>query len=156
MRNATYLAPAEVHQISEVTETKHYTKASSGFREALPVDNNYKLAAGGYLSTVNDLLTFGQYILTGGAITASVKDDFLRAQQVNGTATYYGLGWQVSQDAKGRRFYGHVGSTVGAYSNFFIYPGAEVVFVVLINCTEPKIQEALDEVLAFFLSPERA
>jgi serine beta-lactamase-like protein LACTB len=66
---------------------------------------------------------------------------------VNGKPTCYGLGWQVSEDEKGRRYFGHVGSSVGAYSNLFVYPEERMVFSILINCTDPKVQETLDEVI---------
>jgi serine beta-lactamase-like protein LACTB len=66
---------------------------------------------------------------------------------VNGKQTYYGLGWQVSEDKKGRRYFGHVGSSVGVYSSLFVYPEQQMVFSILINCTDPKVQETLDEAI---------
>ncbi|MEL6484616.1 MAG: serine hydrolase, partial [Bacteroidota bacterium] len=57
---------------------------------------------------------------------------------------YYGLGFQVSQDAAGRPYFGHVGNSVGAYSNFYVYPQQNVVVSILINCTDPKVQSDLD------------
>ncbi len=37
-----------------------YTRTRSGFRPAIPVDNRYKLAGGGYLSTSEDLAKLGR------------------------------------------------------------------------------------------------
>ena len=37
-----------------------YTRRRSGFRKAIPVDNQYKLAGGGYLSTSKDLAKLGK------------------------------------------------------------------------------------------------
>ena len=128
-----------------------YTKGISGFRKAIPVDNFYKLAGGGYLSTSEDIAKFGQAFLDKKVeIKESILNQFLTAQQVNGNSTYYGLGWQVSEDAKGRKFYGHVGNGVGGYSNFFVYPKEQLVFSILINCTDPKIQGELDAVINSF------
>ena len=75
---------------------------------------------------------------------------------VNGKPTYYGLGWQVSTDKKGRHFYGHIGNGVGGYSNFFVYPKQQVVFSILVNCTNPEIQQELDEVVDEILNNLKA
>lgn len=124
-----------------------YTKNRNGFREAMAVDNFYKLAGGGYLSTSMDIAKLGQVYLEGKLLTDAVRDEFLSSQEINGQPTHYGLGWQVSEDAKGRQFYGHIGNGVGGYSNFFVYPQEQLVFSILINCTGPKVQEVLDKVV---------
>lgn len=128
-------------------ETVFYTKRQLGFREAIPVNNFYKLAGGGYLSTTTDIATLGQAYLDGYPLDKSILNEFLTSPTVNGTPTYYGLGWQVSRDKTGRPYFGHIGSSVGAYSNFFVYPKERMVFAILINCTDPNVQEVLDAVV---------
>ncbi|MBM1108139.1 beta-lactamase family protein [Aurantibacter crassamenti] len=128
-----------------------YSKNKLGFRKAITVDNYYKLAGGGYLSTVTDISKFGQSILNGEVFNETTKATFLTSEEINGVKTYYGLGWQVSEDASGRTFYGHVGNGVGGYSNFFVYPNEQLVFALLTNCTDPKIQEYLDQVVSLLL-----
>ena len=131
--------------------TKFYTKGITGFRKAIPVDNFYKLAGGGYLSTSEDIAKFGQAFLDKKVeISEEILNQFLTAQEVEGNSTYYGLGWQVSEDAKGRKFFGHVGNGVGGYSNFFVYPKEQLVFSILINCTDPKILQELDAIIYCF------
>ncbi|MDO6472909.1 serine hydrolase [Maribacter sp. 1_MG-2023] len=147
----------EVKDISALKEqnlvTAFYTKSISGFRKAIPVDNFYKLAGGGYLSTSEDIAKFGQAFLDKKVnVKEAILNQFLTAQQVDGNSTYYGLGWQVSEDAKGRKFFGHVGNGVGGYANFFVYPKEQLVFSIFINCTDPKIQEDLDAVIDSILS----
>ncbi|MDO6809436.1 serine hydrolase domain-containing protein [Zobellia galactanivorans] len=124
-----------------------YSKNKRGFRKAIPVNNHYKMAGGGFLSTTPDIAKFGQAYLEGRVLTPRLRNEFLRAQKVDGSSIYYGLGWQVSQDAQGRPYYGHVGNGVGGYSNFFVYPEEEMVFSILINCTDPKVQPELDVVI---------
>ncbi|WP_289041601.1 serine hydrolase domain-containing protein [uncultured Zobellia sp.] len=126
---------------------KFYSKNRLGFREAIPVDNFYKLAGGGFLSTAEDIARFGQAYLDEEVLTPNLEAEFLTAQTVNKGSTYYGLGWQVSEDVKGRRLYGHVGNGVGGYSNFFVYPEEQMVFSILTNCTDPKIQPELDAII---------
>ena len=122
-----------------------YSKNKLGFRKAIPVNNYFKLAGGGYLSTSENIAKFGQAFLDGQLFKAKLADEFLISQVVNETPTYYGLGWQVSEDKKGRKFFGHVGNGVGGYSNFFVYPEEQMVFSILVNCTNPGVQDELDE-----------
>ncbi len=126
---------------------KFYSRNRLGFRKAMPVNNFYKLASGGYLSTSIDIAKFGQAHLSKSVLKEEISSQFLTSGIVDGKPTYYGLGWQVSEDKKGRFFYGHVGNSVGGYSNLFIYPKEQMVFSILVNCTNPKVQDVLDEVL---------
>lgn len=122
-----------------------YTKTRIGFQNAVPVNNYYKLAGGGYLSTSNDISKLGQAILEEKLVKPEILKEILTPQTVNGKSTYYGLGFQVSQDNPGRDFVGHIGNSVGAYSNFFVYPTEKMVVSVLINCTDPKVQNDLNK-----------
>ncbi|WP_276165620.1 serine hydrolase domain-containing protein [Zobellia alginiliquefaciens] len=133
---------------------KFYSKNKIGFREAIPVDNFYKLAGGGFLSTTKDIAKFGQAYLEGKVLNKELRKEFLSAQKVNGASVYYGLGWQVSEDAKGRPYFGHVGNGVGGYSNFFVYPEENMVFSILTNCTDPKIQSQLDTIIDLLISAD--
>ena len=132
--------------------TSFYSKNRLGFRKAIPVNNYYKLASGGYLSTSDDIVKFGHAYLDGKVLNEEILSPFLTSEMVNGNKTYYGLGWQVSEDKRGRPFYGHIGNGVGGYSNFFVYPEQEMVFAILINCTNPNVQEELDNIIDTLLS----
>ncbi len=134
-----------------------YSRTRGGFRVASEVDNRYKLAGGGYLSTVGDLSRLGRACLKGEPCGKEALKAVLSPQTAAGQPTWYGLGWQVSKDAAGRPYFGHIGNGVGAYSNFFVYPEQGVVIGLLINCTDPKVQPVLDAgVEAVFLSLEGA
>jgi len=142
-----HLTQPEYPEVPIATCACFYSKRSLGFKKATPVHNIYKLAGGGYLSTASDVAKFGQALLNVSLGDETILKEFLTATEVNGASTYYGLGWQVSEDKKGRPFYGHVGNGVGGYANFFVYPAEEMVFSMVVNCTNPNIQEALDAVV---------
>ena len=129
-----------------------YSKNRLSFRKAIPVNNFYKLAGGGYLSTTEDIANFGLAYLDGKVLNEEILAPFLTSEIINGNKTYYGLGWQVSEDKKGRNYYGHVGNGVGGYSNLFVYPKQQMVFAILINCTNPNVQKELDEVIDVLIS----
>lgn len=124
-----------------------YSKQLNGFTKATPVNNFYKLAGGGYVSTSEDIARFGQAYLNHTVLDESVLNQFLTSETINSVPTCYGLGWQVSLDKKGRPFYGHVGNGVGGYALFYVYPEEQMVFSILMNCTNPGIEKELEEVV---------
>ena len=131
---------------------KFYTRYAGGFKIASAVDNRYKLAGGGFLTTSDDLARFGQACLEQRLLDELTWQALWQAGEINGESTYYGLGWEVSEDHQGRWRLGHTGNGVGGYSNFYIYPTEKAVVSILINCTDPKVQDALDEVTHNLLS----
>lgn len=128
-----------------------YSRGKSGFREAIPVDNRYKLAGGGYLSTADDIANFGQAFLDPAEAVVPDMSQFLAASVIGGNSTYYGLGWEVSEDKLGRPYFGHIGNGVGGYAVFYVYPKENMVFSILANCTNPRIQETLEEVVSLLI-----
>ncbi len=142
---------AEISTVTVPNKVSFYSKNRMGFRKAIPVNNFYKLAGGGYLSTASDIAKFGQAYLDKKAIDEVVIKDFLTSEKIKGEPIYYGLGWQVSEDKKGRPYYGHVGNGVGGYSVFYVYSEINMVFSILINCTNPKIEEELEEIIELLI-----
>ncbi|MEM8999688.1 MAG: serine hydrolase domain-containing protein [Bacteroidota bacterium] len=136
----------------KIPKAEFYSKTAMGFKNAVQVNNFYKLAGGGYLSTSADIAAMGQAILRQRLLKKETYDQLLTSQIVAGKPTYYGLGFQVSQDAQRRSFVGHVGNSVGAYTNFYIYPEEKTVVSVLINCTDPKVQIDLDKAFSDLMS----
>lgn len=131
--------------------TTFYSKGKLGFRKAIPVNNTYKLAGGGYLSTSSNIALFGQVYLDLKIRKAVAQSQFLTSAIINGTPTHYGLGWQVTEDKLGRPYYGHVGNGVGGYAVFYIYPEQDMVFSILINCTNPGVLDILEEIIGVLI-----
>ena len=121
-----------------------YSKTKNGYKRASRVNNTYKIAAGGYLSTVNDILKLGQAALDRSILEPSTWDEVLTQQFVMAQPTYYGLGWQCNQELDEMGYIGHIGQGVGAYTNLFVYPDAELVVALMINASVPNLQTALD------------
>ncbi|MBT8206600.1 MAG: beta-lactamase family protein [Eudoraea sp.] len=142
----------EAPDISKKNQAVCYSRWGSRFKKATPVDNRYKLAGGGYLTTVEDLIRFGKVILEK-KFCPEAMDQFLSPQKVKGKSTYYGLGWQVSEDSKGRPYFGHIGNQVGGYSYFKIFPESGLIIAALVNCSDPGIQEVLDGIGEEFQNP---
>ncbi|WP_420602667.1 serine hydrolase domain-containing protein [Flagellimonas sp.] len=150
MKNTHPSSKYDIDLKTKVNLSEFYTKTATGFKKAVAVNNNYKIAGGGYLSTSNDIAKLGDAILNQKLVAPKILKEVLTSQTVNGDSTYYGLGFQVSQDIEGKSFVGHVGNSVGAYSNFFVYPNEQTVISILINCTDPKVQNELDSINILF------
>ena len=117
------------------------------FRQAAKVDNYFKLAGGGYLSTSEDVAKLGNTYLDKSFIDEKVASQFINSQKIDEKLTYYGLGWEASFDKQGRPYYGHTGNGIGGYAIFRVYPNQEMVFSMLTNVTNPGIEEEIDQVI---------
>jgi CubicO group peptidase (beta-lactamase class C family) len=101
---------------------------------AMPVNNSYKWAGGGFLSTAEDLVKFANGILNNKLFSSQTREEFWTSCELaDGSRTNYGLGWIDNVDDVGRKYVGHSGGSVGGTSMLLIYPEEKVVVVVLIN-----------------------
>jgi CubicO group peptidase (beta-lactamase class C family) len=127
-----------------------YTRedASGDVRNVLWVDNSYKWASGGFVSTTEDLVRFAN-VLAAGQL---VKPETLRLlwtslETRDGKETGYGLGWSVAPDEKGRQRVWHSGGAQGGTAYLLLYPDEGLVVAMLVNSDEsftgrtPRIAE---------------
>lgn len=128
--------------------TQSNTKRSR-FRKAVDVNNYYKLASGGFLATASSVSDFGNKILYNykSFLDTDSRRLMLTSQVVNAIRTYYGVGWEVSLDRKRRPYYGHIGNGVGGYGYFYVYPEEDMVFVILMNVTNPGISDQVKQII---------
>lgn len=117
--------------------TKFYVaKAGGGFNDAPPVDNSYKWASGGFLSTPSDLVRFGEALLQPGFLKQESLTAMFTAQKTtDGKPTTYGIGWEVHHDREGRRVWMHTGGSVGGTSVLMLYPDSGTALAITANCT---------------------
>jgi len=122
--------------------TRFYTRTKDGQLQNAPyVDNSYKWAGGGFLSTVEDLVRFGSAHLRPGFLKQQTIDVLWTSQKTtDGKETGYGIGWNVSRDAKGRRVVHHGGGSVGGTTALIIYPEAKVVIALITNLSSAPIR----------------
>ena len=117
---------------------RFYVRDKGGpWRNAPYVDNSYKWAAGGLLSTPEDLVRFGWAIINGQLLRPETVRLFTTSQRTNdGKETGYGIGWGLARDGSGRRWVGHGGSSVGGASRLMIFPDQRVVVAIIINAED--------------------
>ncbi len=99
----------------------------------LPVDNSYKWAGGGFLSSAEDLARFGSAFLTPGFLEIETLNEVFTGQpRAESRGFKVGLGWRIDQD-NGRVIYHHGGAIAGGRSFILLVPEENLVVVLLAN-----------------------
>ena len=113
-----------------------YTRGPDGWLRNAPfVDNSYKWASGGFISTPSDLVRFGFGVFNSGIIKDETLQLFLAPPRLpDGTVAdqNYGLGWRGYDDGG---WIGHGGGSVGGNTYFAVHPEQNVVIAVTCNLT---------------------
>lgn len=129
-----------------------YTRGKNGFDVSKDVNNYYKLAGGGFLSTSEDVTKMGNAILAHNFLSESVENEMLNSLCTDDEQqTGYSIGWQSSKDWNNRHYYGHIGNGIGGYAWFYVYPQEKVVITMLFNVTNPKMDIYLQRIIDFIL-----
>jgi CubicO group peptidase (beta-lactamase class C family) len=131
----------------------NYVHASGGsaVQNAPYVDNSYKWAGGGFLSTSEDLARFGRVLLAGRLLRPETVRLLWTSQHLtDGTETGYGMGWRTARDAAGRWWVSHTGGSMGATAHLVIYPDQHLVVALLVNSDQTFIS-ALPRLAQLFL-----
>jgi serine beta-lactamase-like protein LACTB, mitochondrial len=141
-----------VDRNSQIVEqrSRFYERAGNGPVENAPyVDNSYKWAGGGFLSTAEDLVRFASALLQPGLLNAaSLKTMFRSQTTTSGRDTGYGIGWSIAESSSSKPIYEHSGGSVGGHCQLIIYPGTHVVVALVTNLTDANWKRQEVEALA--------
>ena len=137
--------------------SSYYVRNDAGQVVNAPfVNNSYKWAGGGFLSTTEDVLRFANAHLRDDYLSkASRKMLFTEQRTDAGEGVGYGFGWFIQQDDAGRRLLSHAGGSVGGTSLMIMQPETRVVVAGLINLTGAN-NEVVREVLRRFIDATSA
>jgi CubicO group peptidase (beta-lactamase class C family) len=126
-------------------------RVGAPYRNAPYVDNSYKWAGGGFLSTPEDLVRFGSAMMRPGFLSAASHAWLFTSQRTTaGEETGYGFGWGVGRDDDGRPVRSHSGGSVGANAMLLVHPGTRVVVAVLGNTNTPFVGAGARHVARLF------
>ncbi len=131
--------------------TQPYDRDSGGsYRIAPAVDNSYKWAGGGFVSTAEDLVKFGSALLEPGFLKPETLDLLFTSQRTSaGEETGYGIGFFVTTDSLGHRWAFHGGGAVGGTAVFGLDRDSHVVVAILTNLTDAPLDPAREIQAAF-------
>jgi CubicO group peptidase (beta-lactamase class C family) len=97
-------------------------------------DNSYKWAGGGFLSSSEDLVRFGNAVLEPGYLKKeSLALLFTSQKTKSGEETGYGMGWGIEKSKSGKRIFGHSGGATGGSADLILYPDEHLVVAMVCN-----------------------
>lgn len=133
--------------------TRFYARARDGAVVNAPVvDNSYKWAGGGFLSTPEDLLLFANAHLDGTILRPETVALLWTSQRTSdGTETGYGIGWRAA-DIRGHRVISHSGGSVGGNCLLLIYPNAGVALAVTANVSNAGYARVPQRIAELFVA----
>ena len=114
------------------------------------VDNSYKWAGGGFLSTPEDLVRFGRAHMEPGFLRGETLEILQTSQRLeNGEDTNYGIGWRSGTQPDGDRQLSHSGGSVGGTTLLILVPTHDMVVAGVVNISGPAA-EIVDRVADAF------
>ncbi len=146
----THTAPDRVDSVIP-GRTQFYDRDSAGsFHIAPAVDNSYKWAGGGFVSSAEDLVKFGSALLQPGFLKPETLDLLFTSQRTSaGQETGYGIGWFLRTDSSGHRWAFHGGGSVGGTAAFGLNRDSRVVVAILANLSNAPLDAAQEIEAAF-------
>lgn len=98
-----------------------------------PAQSTAEGPAGAIVSTVDDLLTFGDALFRGQLLSARLLDVMVADRPLHPRFSNYGLGVEIGRPDFRTVSWGHGGFLPGFRSALRYYPGSDLVVVVLID-----------------------
>lgn len=121
--------------------TRFYQVDNGLLQNAPYVDNSYKWAGGGFISSSEDICRFANALLSENFLKKETIELFTTPQKLeSGRATTYGVGFASGADSKQARYFGHSGGSVGGTSDMVIYPDDKIVVVILTNLSSANLR----------------
>lgn len=116
------------------------------------VANEYKVAGGGFLSTSEDLIKFGEEIISPTTVSKEALSEILTSQILKSNkVTGYGIGFSVDCTKNNTSKYYHTGGGVGASTVLLIFPKEGIVISVLTNKSGVSMDAFAKELEATFI-----
>lgn len=114
-------------------------------------DNTCKWGGGGFLSTAEDLVLFGQAVLSPSFLSdASRELLFTSMKDQAGEETGYSFGWGVGED-EGRRYAAFSGGALGGRAALVVLPDEGIVVALLSNMYGQRLTEEAGRIAAYFV-----
>lgn len=138
---------------------RYYVRRDGKLYNEPEVDNSYKWASGGILSTTDDLARFGLAHMNDRLVAPDMRTLLWTEQKTAaGVGSGYGIGWRIVEDDEGNRWIGHGGGSVGGTTQFWLFPQSRLVIAMASNLTELDYGDILLRLRKLFLErpPDQA
>jgi len=143
---------AETRDLEGVDKVSYYLLDSTQTPVLAPeVDNSWKWAGGGFISTTEDVASFlWQHVSEGYLSEAHLAALQTPQTTTMGESTNYGIGWANREDSEGRRLVGHTGGSVGGTTFAFLSPETETIVVLTTNLSSASFGSLPNDLFALF------
>ena len=139
----THTAPDRTDSVIPNRTGFYDADSGRGFVVAPSVDNSARWAAGGFLTSAEDLVRFGSALLEPGFLRAATLDLLFTPQHTSaGEPTPCGIAWFITTDSLGHRWVFHGGSAVGGTAVFGLDRDSKLVIAILSNLTDAPLDPA--------------
>ncbi|PTL81576.1 serine hydrolase [Vitiosangium sp. GDMCC 1.1324] len=137
--------------------TRFYANGAGGSHQhAAHVDNSYKWPGGGFLSTAEDLVTFGSAHLQPGFLRKETLALLFTSQKLkSGKETGVGIGWRIGVSSQGRRILHHRGAIEGGRAMLMLFPDSQLVVALLGNTYADFAEEQAAQLGELFMTAPR-
>ena len=130
--NNTYL---EDNTLSSALKAKGYTNITGELKYQAPLNPSQYWAAGGIVSTKNDLINFDKAVMDGNVLPKNeIKQMMQPIKFDDGTMSDYGLGFELMNNAE-MKIAGNNGAGVGYNASNLIFLNDGITIIVLTNTT---------------------
>ncbi|MBI5726451.1 MAG: serine hydrolase [Ignavibacteriales bacterium] len=139
----------DLHQQIIPNRARGYERPDTRELQNAPLaDLSVKFPGGGALSTVDDLLKFGNALVSGVFFPANYLDTMMQLTKLkDGSVQNYGLGLGVWKDAKNTLMIGHAGGGTGFSTQLSIEPVNKIISVHLINTRDGILGNPANELM---------
>ena len=139
-----------------IGRTGYYERRDDGVIVNGPyVDNSYKWAGGGFLSTPEDLLKFANALMLGGFLKPETLAWLWTSQKdAGGEQTGYGFGFRIGR-VSGVQGATHGGGSVGGNSWLGLLPEEGVALAITSNISGARWRNVPVQILSLFLEAKR-
>ncbi|MXX96870.1 MAG: beta-lactamase family protein [Rhodothermaceae bacterium] len=140
-----------------VHRVRFYVRTQDGTLLNAPyVDNSYKWAGGGFLSTPIDIVRFGIAHLDTSFFDQNAKELLFTEQQTTaGEPTGYAFGWRVETRSDHLRYFSHSGGAIGGTSLLVIQPDTGVVVVAMVNMSNANL-DVVQQIVSLFVDQSQS
>lgn len=114
-------------------------------------DNSYKIAGGGFVSTVEDLAKLAIAVHTNAVLKRETVEQMLTSQKLrDGKETNYGLGWSV-QMQNNQKTVGHSGAQQRVSTYLHMIPARNFAVALMVNVEDTRLRSLADQITEIVL-----
>ena len=143
---------AEEKDLIGVEKVSYYYLDSTKTANLAPeVNNSWKWAGGGFISTTEDVAKFLWGHSNYDYLTENSLTEMITPQKTkDGKSTNYGLGWGTRHDNNNNPLVGHTGGSVGGTTYAFRAPNSSAIVVMTTNLSSASFGDLANDLFELF------